>query len=113
MDTILSITSCHNDHFFVTGHLSGKVTVYDISDYCVKDSVVISEAPPEIASWRAHDGAVVSVKTAMVGSELLLITASSDKTARLWTVSQGHLVGTFGQRKKWNLEKRKTWSYPL
>ena len=89
------------------------MTVYDISDYCVTDSVVTSQPPTEVASWRSHDGAVVAVETALVGSELFLITASSDKTARLWTVERGHLVGTFGQRKKWNLEKRKTWCYPL
>jgi len=43
--------------------------------------------------------------------QAMVVTGSVDKTARLWTL-EGRLIGTFGQKKKWNLKKPFTYQYP-
>jgi len=49
-----------------------------------------------VSSWKAHDTAVVSVELIDHDAGQYVVTASTDKTARLWTV-EGHFIGTFGQ----------------
>ena len=47
--------------------------------------------------WKAHDSAIVSVEYAKHETGDYVITASTDKTARLWTLQDGQYIGTFGQ----------------
>ena len=53
--------------------------------------------PPMEGAWHAHDSAIVSVEYAKHDTGDYVITASTDKTARLWTVKNGQYIGTFGQ----------------
>jgi len=72
---------------------------------------VVTDNPPLIYKWRAHEGAVVSVGFIEHDLQAMVVTGSVDKTARLWTL-EGRLIGTFGQKKKWNLKKPFTYQYP-
>ena len=70
------------------------------------------EDPPNcITSWRAHDSAVVAIEYIPISSGIsnneLLLTASTDKCCRLWTLS-GEYIGVFGQENNWNLLKPST-----
>lgn len=55
--------------------------------------------PPQIASWHAHQGSVVSVEYLSRDQGALLLSASEDCTARLWT-RDGQYIGMFGQVSK-------------
>ena len=70
------------------------------------------EKPPLVYRWKAHDRAIVSASWAEIEFQAMVVTASTDKTARLWTL-EGRFVGTFGQRKKWNLNQSSSYQYPL
>ena len=48
--------------------------------------------PPLVSSWRAHDFAVVSVEIVNHPLRQLILTASTDATAKLWT-TDGSLIG--------------------
>ena len=52
--------------------------------------------PPVLSSWHAHQGSVVSVEYLARDQGALLLSASEDCTARLWTLS-GQCIGMFGQ----------------
>ena len=52
--------------------------------------------PPTRHLWRAHDLAVVSIEYIEHMSGDFILSASSDRTARLWT-ADGKFIGTFGQ----------------
>ena len=52
--------------------------------------------PPTRHLWRAHDLAVVSIEYIEHMSGDFVLSASSDRTARLWT-ADGKFIGTFGQ----------------
>lgn len=52
--------------------------------------------PPQIATWHAHQGTVVSVEYLPRDQGALLLSASEDCTARLWTLD-GQYIGMFGQ----------------
>ena len=56
----------------------------------------VKTAPPLECYWKAHDAPVVSVEYIQHTSGDFVLSASTDKTARLWT-PEGHYVGTFGQ----------------
>lgn len=59
--------------------------------------------PPLEASWSAHDSAIVSVEYIEHDHGVFVLTASTDKTARLWSL-QGEYIGTFGQVSSSQLE---------
>lgn len=52
--------------------------------------------PPRMISWQAHSGAVVSLEVVSYDGRAFVISASSDCTARLWTL-KGDFLGMFGQ----------------
>ena len=52
--------------------------------------------PPIVTSWHAHQGSVVTVEYLQRDQGALLLTASEDCTARLWTLD-GQYIGMFGQ----------------
>lgn len=59
-------------------------------------SQVLNSKPPLLHIWRAHDSAVVSIEYVQNSAGDFILTASSDRTARLWA-ADGKFVGTFGQ----------------
>jgi len=111
--TVLSLTTTHDDRHLITGDTSGQIVVWNIENYCVADSLsVTTEKPPIEFTWRAHEGAIIKIEFIDHEYATVVVTASTDKTARLWTLD-GKLVGTFGQRKKWDLKKPKSYCHPL
>ncbi|KAG9350315.1 hypothetical protein JZ751_026669, partial [Albula glossodonta] len=54
---------------------------------------------------------LVSVELLDFSEELFLVSASADRTARLWTCD-GRYVGWFGQKQKWNLSDPVTYQHP-
>jgi len=80
-----------------------------------------------LASWRAHVAEVVSVEYIPYDDNPLILTASADCTARLWTVT-GNYIGTFGQvreggvmstqviftqEQRWSINDPLTYQHPL
>ena len=57
---------------------------------------MVTKRPAIRHLWRAHDLAVVSVEYIEHRHGNFILSASSDRTARLWS-DQGEFVGTFGQ----------------
>lgn len=52
--------------------------------------------PPQLTSWHGHQDSVVSVEYLSRSQGALLLSASKDCTARLWTLD-GQYIGMFGQ----------------
>ena len=63
----------------------------------------------ELAAWKAHDGALVSLiyMGTWQGKELLL-SAGSDCNVSVWTVTGQH-IGIFGQTSPWSLTDQSVW----
>ncbi|KAK6328255.1 hypothetical protein J4Q44_G00002330, partial [Coregonus suidteri] len=64
-----------------------------------------SSRPPLLQSWRAHEGAIVSVEVLVYTERLFFLSGSVDGTTRMWTVEggEGGHVGSFGQEPQWSL----------
>ncbi|XP_013420475.1 WD repeat-containing protein on Y chromosome isoform X3 [Lingula anatina] len=112
-ESVLGMCSDPDSSILVTGDTQGHVSVWDISEYCLKaEERRIRHRPPLLAGWRAHDSAIVSTEYVEYSSDLhFILTASTDRTARLWNLD-GHYVGTFGQKQQWNLDDPSTWAHP-
>ncbi|XP_063446060.1 WD repeat-containing protein on Y chromosome-like isoform X2 [Mytilus trossulus] len=111
-ESVLSMcTDPDNDRLF-TSDTQGNIKIWDIKNYCIKaEERRIKSPPPLLGQWKAHDSPIVSIEYILHESGEYLVTASTDKTARLWTI-EGHYVGTFGQKKSWNLKNPMTWMHP-
>lgn len=64
-------------------------------------------APPsfgliELYMWRCHTDSITGIE--VINDRKLLVTASSDFCARLWTW-QGCFIGTFGQPSAWDIPR--------
>lgn len=59
---------------------------------------VKTDRPKQLHVWKGHEGAIVSVEYVEHDTGCFILSASVDKTAKLWTVD-GQYVGTFGQVK--------------
>ncbi|KAK7112140.1 cilia- and flagella-associated protein 337-like isoform X2 [Littorina saxatilis] len=111
-ESVLAMCSKPNNSLLVTGDTQGVIKVWDIMDYCVKQlDKIVKTAPPLECYWKAHDAPVVSVEYIQHDAGEFVLTASTDKTARLWT-PDGHFIGTFGQSTPWNLSNPKSWTHP-
>ncbi|XP_052069658.1 WD repeat-containing protein on Y chromosome-like isoform X4 [Mytilus californianus] len=111
-ESVLSMcTDQDNDRLF-TSDTQGNIKIWDIKNYCTKaEERRIKSPPPLLEQWKAHDSPIVSIEYILHETGEYLVTASTDKTARLWTI-EGHYVGTFGQKKSWNLKNPMTWMHP-
>ncbi|KAK3758931.1 hypothetical protein RRG08_016011 [Elysia crispata] len=111
-ESVLAMCSKPNDGLLITGDTQGMVRCWDIMDYCTKNDGHCSRScPPLEAVWKAHDSAVVSVEYIQHDAGTFILTASTDKTARLWS-PEGHFIGTFGQKEPWHLKTPSTWAHP-
>ncbi|KAK7469672.1 hypothetical protein BaRGS_00036301, partial [Batillaria attramentaria] len=111
-ESVLAMCSKPNNSILITGDTQGNIKIWDIMDYCVKPQDRREKtAPPLECCWKAHDAPVVSVEYIQHTAGEFVLTASTDKTARLWT-PEGHFVGTFGQSRPWNLKHPHTWAHP-
>ncbi|KAK3593630.1 hypothetical protein CHS0354_025521 [Potamilus streckersoni] len=112
-ESILGMCTDSENRFLFTGDTQGNIQVWDISKYCTKaQEKKVNERPPLEASWKAHDSAIVSLEYVQHPTGEFILSASTDKTARLWTLKEGEFIGTFGQKKSWNLKDRTTWAHP-
>ncbi|XP_064423730.1 WD repeat-containing protein 49-like [Latimeria chalumnae] len=110
-ESILGVSTNQTNSVLVSGDTAGFIQVWDISEYGLHLNEKPLKKPPLLHSWRAHDSTVVSTEHFLFDSSSFIVSASSDKTARLWT-AEGKYVGTFGQEKKWNLKNPLTYLHP-
>lgn len=111
-ESVLSMCTDLDDLRLFTSDTQGNVKIWDIHNYCIKaEEKKVKTPPPLIEQWKAHDSPIVSVEYISHDTGEYVLTASTDRTARLWS-TQGHWVGTFGQKKSWNLKNPKTWMHP-
>ncbi|KAL5017844.1 hypothetical protein ScPMuIL_003566 [Solemya velum] len=111
-ESVLGVCTGPDNNMLVTGDTQGIVQVWKISDYCVKSQEVrVETKPPLEAIWQAHDSAIVSVDFVSHPLGDFILTASTDRTARLWNIS-GHYIGTLGQKSLWDLTNPSTWAHP-
>ena len=63
----------------------------------------------EIASWKAHGGALVSIEhVGEWGGREVVLTASTDCNVSVWTLKGAH-IGIFGQTLNWSLTNPAMW----
>ena len=116
-DSLLHMAVDETSTFLVTGDSSGRVKVWDMSHLSdlaalAPDGGATARADdPDskvrmLFTWRAHRQSIVHVEY-LPGIDGLM-TASTDCTARLWTLS-GEQIGLFGQAKPWMLDRQETW----
>ncbi|KAM6951056.1 cilia- and flagella-associated protein 337 [Aplochiton taeniatus] len=98
-----------NNNILVTGDTAGWLSVWDISHYALDVAEEPHlQCPPLRCSWRAHRGAVVSVEVLQRPDTLLVLSASADGSAGLWT-AEGQHVGHFGQEPGWDAQDPDTY----
>ncbi|KAK3091715.1 hypothetical protein FSP39_022107 [Pinctada imbricata] len=111
-ESVLGLCSDSENQELYTGDTQGQIQVWDISNYCMcAEERRIKTKPPLIRTWKAHDSSIVSLEYIEHETGNYIVSASTDFTARLWSV-EGEYVGTFGQKKSWNLKQKSTWMHP-
>ncbi|XP_064637087.1 WD repeat-containing protein on Y chromosome-like isoform X2 [Lineus longissimus] len=111
-ESVLAMCSNQSNSLLVVGDTQGLISVWNIENYCTEPlEETITERPPLMCWWRAHDSALVSVEFISHEDGEFVVSSSTDKTARLWNL-KGHFVGTFGQKDRWNLKSKKSWTHP-
>lgn len=119
---VLALATDPSNEMLITGDSSGHITVWDISSYCIsRAESIIAQVwsttqraagnpddnpegkPPQLTSWHGHQDSVVSVEYLSRSQGALLLSASKDCTARLWTLD-GQYIGMFGQKRLWNID---------
>ncbi|XP_047464109.1 WD repeat-containing protein 49-like isoform X3 [Mugil cephalus] len=103
-ECVLSLSSDQpKNTILVSGDTTGRLQIWDISSYALDvQHEPICERPPLLQCWLAHKRAVVCVEVIEVADRLLVLTASVDGSAGLWTKDGGR-VGLFGQEAIWNV----------
>ncbi|XP_072523734.1 cilia- and flagella-associated protein 337 [Salminus brasiliensis] len=102
-ECVKALRTNQDNSLLITGDTTGFIQLWDISEYGLSHrEEAVSEQPPLVRSWRAHEGAIVGMEVLQRGRELFLVSASADRSACLWT-SCGGCVGSFGQEGLWDL----------
>lgn len=109
-ENVLALRTDTSDHILISGDTLGYIAVFPIREYC---SLPNQECSPPVASakWQAHAGEVLSLEYVAHESQPLVLSASGDRTVRLWNL-QGHYIGTFGQEQPWDLSNPSTFQHP-
>lgn len=111
-ECVLGMCTNKENSLLMTGDTTGKITVWKTTDYCLHaDDKRNGERPEMLVTWSGHTNAIVSLDCVEYNDATYLLSASTDSTAKLWTL-EGLSVGTFGQKKLWNLSKPLTWVQP-
>ncbi|XP_065898350.1 cilia- and flagella-associated protein 337-like isoform X2 [Dysidea avara] len=107
-ENVWALTTDHTNNLLVAGDTAGFVSVFDITSWCRNNSTRLEE----VSSWHAHVAEVVSIECIPHEYSTLVLTASADCTARLWTIN-GNYIGTFGQEQRWSISDPSTHQHPL
>ncbi|KAI4891655.1 hypothetical protein NFI96_019933, partial [Prochilodus magdalenae] len=108
-ERVKALCTNHDNSVLITGDTTGSVQLWDISQYGLSDGdEPVNQQPPLIKTWRAHEGAIVSMEVLEHDSQLFLVSVSVDHAARLWTAGGG-CVGSFGQECYWDLNNPQTY----
>ncbi|XP_022918540.2 WD repeat-containing protein on Y chromosome [Onthophagus taurus] len=124
-DYVVSMCTDEQDEYLFTGTTSGYIKTWLMKDYCTGEDVKVcmplyrvkfpfmwrdlfegkakranrgQEKPTLLNSYRGHRMLVSAL--AFMDKPQILISASADYSARLWTLS-GRYLGTLGTFKKW------------
>jgi WD40 repeat protein len=124
-ESVVSLATTESNEILATGNSSGTVHIWKIADFCCKPRKGVSmKIPPLLMSWSAHNASIVSLQiidqVVPTGASKssgdptertvrLLLSASADKTVKLWSIT-GDLVGFFGQYASWDLGDSATWT---
>ncbi|PIK42434.1 putative WD repeat-containing protein 49-like, partial [Apostichopus japonicus] len=111
--SVLALATDPKNKLLVSGDTRGWIYIWDIQTYCLTpNKEEASDCTPALLfSWMAHEATVVSLDVITMSYGTFVLSASTDRTARLWT-TEGHFVGTFGQEDKWNLRDSSTYQHP-
>jgi WD40 repeat protein len=106
-ESILGMCTDANNHYLICGDTHGQIRIWNIENYCCSIISPIqfdTSAPPLAHSWQAHLSPIVFCEWMdYKGNGDFILTASTDHTARLWTIN-GQQIGIFGQRQQWDIE---------
>jgi len=106
-ESILAMCTDAKNRHLICGDTRGEIRVWNIDDYCCSTTSPVlfdSKTPPLVHSWQAHVSPIIFCEwTDYKGDGDFILTASTDHTARLWTI-KGEEIGIFGQRQQWNIE---------
>ncbi|XP_023804859.1 WD repeat-containing protein on Y chromosome isoform X2 [Oryzias latipes] len=96
---VLSLSSDQNKNsILVSGDTTGCLQIWDISSYALElQHEPFSEKPPLLQRWTAYKMPLRHVEVLEVADMLLILAASDDGSAGLWTTGGKH-VGHFGQK---------------
>ena len=105
-ESILTMCTDSTNRYFVSADTTGQIRLWDIRDYCCSTVSPVRfdvSPPPLVHSWQAHRLPITFCQwTDYNGYGNFLFTASTDYTARLWTI-HGEEIGIFGQKQPWNI----------
>ncbi|XP_020912310.1 WD repeat-containing protein on Y chromosome isoform X2 [Exaiptasia diaphana] len=125
---VLAMATDTSNDLLVTGDSTGRITIWDISSYCISrtESIIAQvwsttqrmssfddspePSPPRMMSWHAHNAAIVSIEVVPYGDNTFLLSASSDCTSRLWSL-KGEYVGMFGQKVLWDIDESSSYKH--
>ena len=106
-ESILAMCTDATNRHLISGDTRGEIRVWDIGNYCCSTTSPVlfnSKAPPLLYSWQAHISPIIFCEwTNYKEHGNFILTASTDHTARLWTM-KGEEIGIFGQRQQWDIE---------
>ncbi len=106
-ESILAMCTDATNRHLICGDTRGEIRVWNIEDYCcstISPVLFDSKTPPLVHSWQAHISPIIFCEwTNYKEHGSFILTASTDHTARLWTI-KGEEIGIFGQRQQWDIE---------
>ena len=106
-ESVLAMSTDTTNRYLITGDTSGEVRLWNIEHYCCSlvSPVPFESSPPILVhSWQAHLSPITFCEwTDYKGNGDFLLTAATDHTARLWTLT-GEEIGIFGQRQPWDID---------
>ncbi|XP_042312042.1 WD repeat-containing protein 49 isoform X2 [Sceloporus undulatus] len=97
------MTTEKQNQYLITGDLVGWIKIWDIEDYCFTlGENMITQPPPLIRSFQAHDDGITSLGTCIENNCLFILSSSTDCSIVLSDIS-GIPFGIFGQEGHWRI----------
>ena len=104
-DGLTAVAVTKDNDIVVTGDTSGQLKMWDISDVDLDEQTTDSKFIEKyfIIAHRAHINSIQIVEEKNIKSDRFIITASNDNNINLHRLSNGVLIGQFGQANGWNI----------